>query len=79
MPNNDRATLDYYNQEARKYREIHRRPIQRYTETLEKEAFRPYLVQTNASWTLAAEKAAPLAISPIGFKVPYLAQTFPKL
>jgi ubiquinone/menaquinone biosynthesis C-methylase UbiE len=43
VPNKDRATLDYYNQAARKYREIHRRPIQRYTEAQEKEAFRPYL------------------------------------
>lgn len=43
MPNKDKATLDYYNQAARKYREIHQRPIQRYTEAREKEAFRPYL------------------------------------
>ncbi len=43
MPNRNRATLEYYNQAARKYREIHQRPIQRYTEARERDAFRPYL------------------------------------
>lgn len=44
---NEKKTLDFYNEQARRYERLRARPIQRYTDQAERAALEPYLAKTS--------------------------------